>query len=57
MVTGIETPNANFGKDNIPNDEENSGYNNRGKNCFPPFYIFHPTFETIQKWNQEGCYI
>jgi len=27
MVTRIETPNAYFSKNYIPNNEENSGYN------------------------------
>lgn len=50
MIARIETPNTHFGKDNIPNYEENCGYNYSRKNSFPTFYILHPVFETIQKW-------
>jgi len=54
MITGIETPNTNFSEDNIPNNEENCRQNDGRKNSFPSFYILHPVFETVQKWNQKG---
>lgn len=57
MVAWIETPHSYFGKNNIPNNEENCGDDYSRKNCFPSFYIPHPTFETIQKRDEKGSYI
>ena len=57
MVSRIETPNANFGKDNIPNNKENCCCYNCRENSFPSFYIFHPVFKTVQKRYQKGSYI
>jgi hypothetical protein len=57
MVAGIETPNTNFRKNNIPDNKENGRQDYCRKNSFPTFYILHPAFETVQKWNQEGCNI
>jgi hypothetical protein len=51
MVTGIETPNPHFSKNNIPNYKENCGQDYGRKNRFPSFDILHPVFETIQKGN------
>lgn len=53
MIPWIETPDSCFGKNNIPNNEENGSYDYRRKNGFPPFYIPHPAFETVQKRNQK----
>jgi hypothetical protein len=53
MIARIETPNPHFGKDNIPHNKENCSNYNGGKNCFPPFYVFHPFFETIKKRNKK----
>jgi hypothetical protein len=52
MVAGIETPNAYLGKNNIPDYKEYGRQNYSRKNSFPPFYIPHPAFKTIYKWNQ-----
>jgi hypothetical protein len=49
MIAGIETPNTHFGKDDIPDYEENCGNNYSRKNSFPSFYIPHLVFKTIQK--------
>jgi hypothetical protein len=57
MIPRIETPNTYFGKNNIPNNKENGRHDYRRKNSFPTFYILHPAFETVQKWNQKGCNI
>ena len=51
MVSRIKTPNAYSCKNNIPNDEEKSSNKYCRKNSFPPLYILHPTFETVQKRN------
>ena len=47
MVAGIETPNAYFGKNNIPNNKEYGRQNYGRKNSFPPFYISHPVIKTV----------
>lgn len=57
MVSWIETPNTHFGKNNIPNNKENCRQNYGQKNGFPSFYVLHPVFETIQKWNKKGSNI
>ena len=57
MVPRIETPHSYFGKNNIPNNEENCRNNYRRKNCFPAFDILHPVFETVEKRDQKGCNI
>lgn len=53
MVSWVETPNAYFCKEYIPNNEENCCDDYRRKNGFPSFYIPHSAFETIQKRNQK----
>lgn len=53
MITWIETPDAYFGKNDVPNDKKNSGNYYGRKNSFPPFDILHPVFETVQKRNDE----
>jgi hypothetical protein len=47
VISGIETPNSYFGKNNIPDYKENGGKDYRRKNSFPTFYILHSVFETI----------
>lgn len=57
MIPWIKTPHPYFGKNDIPNNKEKCSNNYRRKNSFPAFDIFHPAFETVEKWNKKRCNI